>query len=155
MLCQVMLCIGLRFLNSLSSLLTAVMTSVRHKDPTMTKPIRRTSKLVSLFFFYLLNNALVTSTVAQSVNVSATSSKPRTFETSTLGSSYLNRLDFISVIVICSIIALCFIICIIVGCRRKKSRSLHEDTAEGPLVVGRWRALQTRDALLLGAYYFD
>jgi len=33
-----------------------------------------------------------------------------------------NRLDFISVAVICGVVAFCFIICVIVGCRRKKPR---------------------------------
>lgn len=36
--------------------------------------------------------------------------------------NYLNRLDFISVIVICAIVAFCFGICVIIGCRRKKRR---------------------------------
>ena len=33
-----------------------------------------------------------------------------------------NRLDFISVAVICGVVAFCFIICLIVGCRRRKPR---------------------------------
>jgi hypothetical protein len=35
---------------------------------------------------------------------------------------HINRLDFISVAVICGVVAFCFIICVIVGCRRKKRR---------------------------------
>lgn len=32
------------------------------------------------------------------------------------------RLDFISIAVICGVVALCIIICVIIGCRRKKRR---------------------------------
>lgn len=60
--------------------------------------------------------------------------------------NYLNRLDFISVIVICAIVAFCFGICVIIGCRRKKRRPSQLDFTDsqppsvttGELVEG-WR----------------
>lgn len=47
--------------------------------------------------------------------------------------SYLNRLDFISVIVICAIVAFCFGICVIIGCRRKKRRPSQLDFTDSQL----------------------
>lgn len=45
-------------------------------------------------------------------------------------SNYLTRLDFISVIVICAIVAFCFGICVVIGCRRKKRHSLNHDVTD-------------------------
>ena len=44
--------------------------------------------------------------------------------------NYLNRLDFISVVVICAIVAICFAICVLVGCRRKKRHPSPRDTVD-------------------------
>jgi len=84
------------------------------------------------------------SELANSLSLSSTSRPPSVFATAfdrlspdATTTSYTNRLDFISVIVICSIIALCFIVCIIVGCRRKKHRLPTEELVTSRSYSGR------------------
>ena len=44
--------------------------------------------------------------------------------------NFLNRLDFISIVVICAIVAICFAICVLVGCRRRKRHPSPRDTVD-------------------------
>lgn len=58
------------------------------------------------------------------------SSTTKSTTTNAESSSYLTRLDFISVIVICAIVAFCFGICVVIGCRRKKRHAANHEITD-------------------------